>query len=130
MAKTGLKMLGGPAMQKKLRVVKHKYPDICARALYQEAQIEMTEAKRRTPVDTGVLRASGFVQFPERKGRLIFITLAFGGAAETYAVIVHEDLEAHHRIGQAKFLESVLNESLPYMASRIARRIALDKQAM
>lgn len=110
-------------MAARLRALASKFPDDVAKAMYKEAQIEMTESKRRVPVDTGVLRASGFVQEPERKGSNISVTLSYGGAAETYAIIVHEDLEAHHRVGQAKYLESVLKESAPFMKQRIAARI-------
>ena len=59
----------------------------------------MTAAKRRTPVGHGtgggILRASGHVQEPVRNGRNISCTLAFGGAAEKYAVAVHEHLSEH-----------------------------------
>ena len=114
---------GVAEMAAKVRAISAKYPDDVARALYREAQIEMTEAKRQTPVDTGVLRASGHVQDPIHAGKHISVTLAFGGAAETYALIVHEDLEAFHRIGNAKFLEGPLKQSAPYMAARVAARI-------
>lgn len=119
----GVTIKGIPEMVARLQRIIDKLPDVVAQALYQEAQIEMTEAKRRVPVDTGVLRASGHVLQPTRQGRMIECVLAFGGAAEKYAVIVHEDLEAFHPVGQAKYLESVLKESVPYMKGRIARRI-------
>lgn len=121
------KLLGVRAMQAKLRKLAELFPDHVAAAIYQEAQIEMTEAKRRTPVDTGTLRASGFVSKPERKGRNISVMLSFGGAAKTYAIYVHENLDAHHPHGQAKFLESVLNESRSHMARRIAARVHLNR---
>ena len=41
----------------------------------------------------------------------------------TPLVTVHENLDAFHRVGQAKFLESVLVESRPYLAARVARRM-------
>ena len=94
-------------------------------ALYQEAEIEMTEAKRRTPVLTGVLRASGHVRPPVREGETVSVTLAFGGPAAPYAVYVHENLEAWHKTGQAKFLESVLLESAKHLADRVGRRLSL-----
>lgn len=87
----------------------------------------MTESKRRVPVDTGTLRASGFVMEPERSGRNISVTLAYGGPAEGYAVVVHEDLDAFHPHGQAKYLESVLKESQPHMRARLAQRIHLNQ---
>jgi hypothetical protein len=128
MAKARVTITGVKEMKARLRQVARQFPDLVARALYLEAQIELTESKRRVPVDTGTLRASGQVIGPDRgAGRKLFVTIAYGGAAESYAIYVHEDLEAFHRIGQAKYLESVLLESAPYMADRLARRVQLDK---
>jgi activator of HSP90 ATPase len=113
-------------------------------ALRAEAEIEMTEAKRRTPVATGALRASGHVEGPEQgtssavsyssaegakfvagpnRGD-ISVRMVFGGPAAEYAVLVHENIAAFHKNGQAKFLESVLMESAPYLADRVAKRMA------
>lgn len=83
----------------------------------------MTEAKKRTPVDTGVLRSSGFVQGPMIKDRGLEARLVFGGPAAGYAAKVHEDLAARHRVGQAKYLESVVVEHKGSFASEIAARI-------
>lgn len=116
-------MKGVTEMVSLLKRIADKFPDRVAAALYQEAQIEMTEAKRRTPVDTGLLRASGNVLEPEREGRRVSVTLVFG---TDYAVYVHENLEAFHKVGQARFLASVLEESAPYMAQRLAVRLQLE----
>lgn len=134
----GGKMLGVGNMVNTLKKIAARFPDRVAAAIYQEAQIEMTEAKRRTPVDVnyaggripphpGQLRASGMVAEPERNGRNISVTLSFGGAASDYAIYVHEIIENIHPVGQAKFLESTLNESRNSMAARIAARIDLNK---
>jgi len=127
-------MVGADKMIANLRKIADMYPDHVAAALFQEAQIEMTEAKRRTPVDTtphaphpGQLRRSGTVHNPVRKGRTISVTLSFGGAAKDYAIHVHENPDAHHPIGQYKFLESTLNESRAHMGERVARRIHFSK---
>ena len=77
-----------------------------------------------------------------QSGDMQTVTLGFGGPAgignqggETnntevgYAIWVHERLDVLHPIGQAKFLESTLLESIPYLAERIAKRIALNKLA-
>jgi hypothetical protein len=93
------------------------------RAVYEFGQVEMKEMKRRVPVDTGTLKDSGFVEKPVRDGMNVRLTLGFGGAAEAYAIYVHEDLEAVHRVGEAKFVESVLNESTPYFAVRVAQSL-------
>ncbi len=126
-------MHGVAEMVATLKRIGDKFPDRVGAAIYQEAQIEMTEAKRRCPVDTGKLRSSGQVARPVREGKRISVTLSFGGAAAPYAIFVHENLEANHSSppfggGQAKFLESTLNESAPHMAARIAARIDLNKE--
>lgn len=138
-------MLGAPEMIANLKKIAAKFPDRVGVALYREGQIEMTESKRRCPVSPtaaqfkamgrtmpkglvpGTLRASGTVHEPEREGRKISVTLSYGGAAIEYAIVQHERLDYHHTTGQAKYLESVLNESRSSMAGRLAARIHLDK---
>lgn len=119
--------LDSEKVRARLERLAKRFPDEAARALYQEAEVEMTEAKRRTPVDTGALRGSGHVERPDVGLSNISVALQFGGPAAPYALKVHEDLDAFHRVGQAKFLESTLMESRPYMAARIARRLQLDR---
>lgn len=112
---------GFAQLQSRLEQLAAQFGAAAGEALRAEAEIEMTEAKARTPVRTGVLRASGMVTGPEADGT---VTMSFGGAAEAYAVEVHENMEMFHpRGGQAKFLESVVLESAPYLAQRIAERI-------
>jgi hypothetical protein len=125
----GGKVLGVAQMTTRLKSLAAKFPDRVGAAIYQEAQIEKTEAQRRTPVEFGTLRASAMVSPPRRSGRNISVTISFGGAAAAYAVYVHENLDAFHKIGQAKYLESVLNESRSHMAVRIARRVHLNRTA-
>lgn len=101
-----------------------------ARALYAEALIELDEAKRRTPVDSGALRESGKVSLPTIEDKTISVAMGFGGTepSSRYAIFVHEDLDADHpNGGQAKYLESVILESAPYMAERVGRRLDLSK---
>lgn len=135
-----MSLRGAKEMIAVLKRVQAKFPDRVAAALYQEAQIEATEMKRRTPVDTrpnvfyphqiaphpGNLRNSIHVEQPVRRGRNISITVATGMQAP-YAVFVHENPDAIHPVGQWKFMESVIDESRPFMAARIARRIDLNK---
>jgi Bacteriophage HK97-gp10, putative tail-component len=88
---------------------------------------EMEEAQRRVPVATGDLRDSGMVHPPKWKAnKAVSIELTFGGGQVTYAIPVHEDLEVFHRNGQAKYLESVLNESDYFWLSRVARDVRAE----
>ena len=122
-------------MKAKLRSIAAHYPDRVAAALYREAQIEVTEMKRRTPVDTtpnaphpGNLRNSIHAEEPMREGKNIYVMIATGAQAP-YAIYVHENPDAIHPIGQWKFMESVIDEARAYIAARIARRVRLDKEA-
>lgn len=126
---------GVEEMSRKILAVAGKFPDEVLRALFQEAQIEVTEMKRRCPVDTsedaphpGNLRASIHAERPERNGRKLIQMFATGVQAP-YAVYVHEDPDAFHPIGQWKFMESVLNESGPYMIQRVGARVTFNRAA-
>lgn len=120
----GVEITGIRQMVARLRAISREVKPQLADAVRAEAEIEMTEAKRRTPVDTGALRSSGQVSM-ELDGKSVGAALSFGGPSAPYALEVHENLEAFHRIGQAKYLESTLNESAPYLAKRIANRLHL-----
>lgn len=113
-------------MSANLRRLVDRSPDAAGAALYVEAEIEMTEAKARTPVDKGALKSSGYVHPPQYRGREITVEMGFGGPAAPYAVYVHEDLDAWHKPpGQARFLASVVDESAPYLLDRVGRRLNL-----
>lgn len=99
------------------------------RALVEEAQIEQKESMKRTPVLTGALRASHETSDFKFVGNTIEVSIKVGGASAPYAVPVHENLSAFHKVGQAKFLESTIRESAPHMAERVARRLHLNKAA-
>ncbi len=90
---------------------------------------EMTEMKRRAPVDTGDLQSSGFVDGPNflRIGgfKVVEMVFSFGDTVVTYAFAVHEDLEAFHNPGQARYVASVLEESSGFLTPRIAAAAGL-----
>ena len=115
---------GWPTQKTTFTQMLSEFPKRVVSAMYLEANIEMTESKKRVPVKTGVLRASGRVEQPVATPQGVSVELSYGGAAEAYALIVHEDLEMNHpNGGEAKYLESVLQESAPHMAARLAARL-------
>ena len=81
----------------------------------------MAEAKRLCPVDTGTLRSTGHVQKPVIKRGSIEVTLGFGGPAAPM-LFVHENLNVHHTVGQAKYLEKPLNDAARGFAEGLARK--------
>lgn len=117
-----------------LATFKKKFPMEIARALGIEVNVEAREVKRRTPVDDGTLRGSIHVVGPQFEGsrvsydgaKIRYLIVA-GGPAAPYAVYVHEDPDAFHKVGQWKYLESVIFESRPHMAARVARRIEINR---
>jgi hypothetical protein len=127
------KLMGGKEMIKVIKDIAKKFPDDVAKAMFQEAQVEVTEMKKRCPVDVspnaphpGNLRASIHAERPERNGRTLIQIFATGVQAP-YAIYVHEDPDAHHEIGEWKFMESVINESAPYFLQRIGTRVSFNK---
>lgn len=116
-----LEIRGLDEMNRRLEAIARANVEAAKEALRTEAEVEMTEAKERTPVRTGALRSSVRVE-PSEDG--LELKLKFGGTAAPYAVEVHENLGAFHHVGQAKFLESVLLESAPFLPERVARRMA------
>jgi hypothetical protein len=108
------------------------------RQIYRELHGVLGESQPLVPVDTGTLRASGYVGEPayERDSH-VSVEIGFGGpaakinpvtgqSADSYAIFVHENLEAHHTVGQAKFLEIPLNAALDGMSGRIAAGMKAD----
>jgi hypothetical protein len=128
-----LRVTGGDRIAANLRAISKNMPEIAERALIEEAEIDKIEAVKRTPIDTGDLRASARVVAERRDlqrrdlaASKVYIT--FGDDTEGregvfYAVYVHEDPDAYHPVGEYKFLESTLKESAPFMSERVSRRI-------
>lgn len=126
-----------------------RYPEITMkaveRALFQEAEETITDAKEDTPVDTGALRASGFVELPRKQGSRVGVQLGFGGVAgsgnrgETnstdvgYAVIQHQDCSLNHlkrqpggglaAVGRCKYLDIHVRQAKRRLPRRIAREV-------
>lgn len=121
---------GGKELEGALERIVRALPSEVSSALYEEAEIERKESMRRTPWETGTLRASHETSRPKMGWEGWEVTISVGGPAAPYAVYVHENLEAFHKHGQAKFLESTIRESAPYMAKRVANRIDLNKAKM
>lgn len=123
------KMSGHVEMKHKLNNVKRNAMPRSGAALFFEMGIEQAEVIRRTPRDSGDLRSTVRRVGPEvtADGRSVAVWIVAGGPVAPYALIVHEDLEAYHAVGQAKYLESVIKESRSFIGARVARRIDIAK---
>ena len=139
MATTG-SVTGDKAVIANLKKLAQECPESVARAMYTNAEFLMTESKKEVPVDTGTARSSGFVDEPKITSSSISVTLGYGGPASKvnpkggtaadYIEILHEDTQAHHTTGKAKFLEdpvrrnakTFFNDVLKSVRDEIRRR--------
>src|SRR5260370_1010768 len=120
MASFGATIRGIPEYERALQQFGVRAIDALAVGLREIGEGVMLQAKELCPVLTGNLRASGVVQEPVRTPDAIELTLSFGDTAVDYAIYVHENLEARHPNGQAKFLEQPLVEMEPNMPNLLA----------
>lgn len=103
-----------------------------AGAALDEAEFEFEITQERVPVGpTENLKHSGRVEKVEFAGTTVAASIAYGGPAGSgkgqngdvdYALAVHEDLEAHHPNGQAKYVEAVIREE--ESSGRAAKRMS------
>lgn len=86
--------------------------------------IIQAEAQGMTPVDTGNLKDSAFTRkAPENE---FAVEIGFSAA---YAIYVHEDLDAYHEVGQAKFLEVAVENKQQEALQVIAQHVKVKKRA-
>lgn len=101
------------------------------KGLYRSALAVMARSQDIVPIGgpptspydlaPGTLRASGTVLLPKWDGGRCSVELGYGGAAEAYAWVQHEDLTFQHKEGQqAKYLEQPLDEDEQNVLGRIA----------
>lgn len=109
--------------------------------LFEIGAVMEGDAKELVPVDTGNLRDSGFTittslehlgpssevsgeaQALVEEGGTINAVVGFGGPSAEYAIVQHERTDYHHRIGQAKYLETAVNARVEEIAPTIAARV-------
>lgn len=112
----------------KLGYISKHMPRKTAKAAQIELEVEKKESMRRTPKKTGAAAKSHKVSEPQVYPGGVKIEITAGDAlTENYIVPLHENVEAFHANGQAKFLESTMAEAAPHLGGRIARRVDLDE---
>lgn len=102
----GVKLEGFVELTKKLNKSISEISSVVEDALLDCGNDLQQKAQDLTPVDTGALRASAFTEAESGSNPSVIV-----GFEEEYAIFVHENLEAHHPVGQAKFLEQPLKEN-------------------
>lgn len=120
-----------------------KHEKALSAALEDIGGIWLGKAVLLTPVDSGVLRASiawaadgetrrhseryagnervppGVVEYsPDAPANTVRL-----GSNTEYAIFVHEDLDAYHKVGQAKFIEAPLRQNAEKWVGYIGRKL-------
>ena len=95
-------------------------PGIYRGSLKKTANRTLKASLKKTPIDTGHLRASASAKVLEVSPE--------GGEAEVkytakYSIPVHEILTSHHPVGQAKFLESTVLSMMPVFPRIVGKSI-------
>lgn len=120
-----LQLLGSAQLMRNLTFLGQRAPHVLGGALYRFGEMVMTESKREVPVKTGTLRGSGHVEPPEVTPRGAVVVLGYGGPAEAYATIVHEDTSRYHKPPtKAKYLEDPLKAHAGEFEETVGRDVA------
>lgn len=91
-----VRVTGSAEMRRAIQAAGARALQLTAQACYLEAERVMAKSKQEVAVGVdGVLRGSGFVRPPELAGTKITVTLGYGGAAQQYALAVHEGTKPH-----------------------------------
>ena len=101
-------------------------PEEIKSAMITEETGTLELAQSRTPVKTGDLKTSGHLGDYQVSGYESSIPIIFGTEL-TYAIYVHENLQAHHDVGQAKFLETAVLDRISGKSQRVAANIQLGR---
>jgi hypothetical protein len=132
MAALKMTLEGDKEMKANLEGLVAGFPLEARRAMNAILERKVVIVQGRTPVKSGNLKATirKSVSLAKARGAPnISGTIIAGGGPKkvAYARMVHENLKARHRVGQAKYLESVLLEAVPTVGGELATEIELKK---
>ena len=107
------KVEGAKKIAKRLREESHRITTGIARGLAKAGLFLQRESQKIVPIDTSALKNSA-VTIVQGEG---LSTVVIVGYFQSYALYVHEDLNARHAEGKsAKYLEKPLRQHKEYMA--------------
>ena len=116
------KLLGSNDVIKQLSKEIRKISRRSEAGLLRAGEFIKNDSQKRTPVDTGNLRADHYVT----KGRKGFSPIVeIGVLSANYAVPVHERIELNHPTGEAKFLENAVVENKSKIISIIKESVKI-----
>jgi hypothetical protein len=127
--KSGVTLKGGAGLTAALARLNDRLKGQAPAVVSGLARYIIDDAKSLTPVDTGALRESGYVDAVKVAGSRTTVEMGFGGDDVTskYALIQHENDEYEHAIGQAHYFLDAIDLWVPSGAKSMAAllRVAL-----
>lgn len=127
----GVMLIGDDILISKLRATEKEMNHKVARAMQKAGGEIIRVAIPKTPLKTGELRKRSFNEGPLEKDGIYSQVVGYEKFADLwdkdnpYAVAVHENLEAKHRVGEAKYLEKAVNETAPKLEKYLAKQVKL-----
>ena len=114
----GITIHGLDQLAAKLSVYAEDMNHAVSRGMVEFAGEIEAESVKLTPIDTGELRSRSYIHGPLYDSKNQQYTMVVGYEKDTpaensYAVPVHERVEVHHDVGQAKFLETAFETKQP-----------------
>ena len=131
MAVSGMMLIGQEKLAARLQVLDKEMTQKTADALQKAGGEIIRIAIPKTPIATGELRARSFNEGPLQEGDKHTQVVGYEKFAgdwdkdNAYAVQVHEDKEAKHKVGEAKFLEHAVQETESYLLKYLAKEMEL-----
>jgi len=131
MAVSGTMLIGQEKLAARLQVLDKEMTQKTAEALQKAGGEIIRVTIPKTPIATGELRARSFNEGPLQDDDKHVQVVGFEKHAgnwdkdNAYAVQVHENLEAHHDVGEAKFLEHGVQETESYLLKYLAKEMKL-----
>jgi hypothetical protein len=131
---TANRLEGLKKVVEKLENMARLSPEMAGQALYAWSQGVILLARQRAPYEEGHLERSGYAAEPDMSSAVPSVTVGFGGKAEEYAAIQHDDTSLNHpgqraialgvtKVGQALFLNSAIDDQLPKLTDTLSRYI-------
>jgi len=99
-----------------LKKVQSEFAKKRRQALTRIGVIVKADSVKMTPVDTTNLRGAAFSEVQGQDS----VIIGYDQSA-AYAPYVHEDLEAHHDVGEAKFLEKAVKKNQKRILEELAK---------
>lgn len=127
-ANASFEIRGTKQVNRKLQDYADLFPEVAADALFDQMHdVLEPEVYESTPEKYGDLRSTIRTEESVRKGKIISCSIVAGGDEAPYALFVHEDLDAFHPIGDAKYIERPLNRAARSFGQELGARLQVDK---